>query len=349
MSNDRPVSLSLREIADHIGAELRGDDSVMIDSVASMDAASPGSITYIKERSYLDYLVDTQAAAVILKAEFADLCSVPVLIVKDPYLAYARVARLFHPLRPVQPGIHISAQVGDDAEVAESAQVDALAVIEAGVRVGDHCYIGPGCVLRRGAQIGDGTRLMANVCIGEDCVIGKRTLVHPGTVIGADGFGFANDEGIWVKIPQTGRVVIGDDVEIGANTCIDCGAVHDTVIGDGVKIDNLVQIGHNVTIGDHSIIVSTAGIAGSSHIGKYCAIAGGVGLAGHLELCDGVTVTGMSMVTHSITEPGVYSSGISVQDAKQWRRNHARLHQLDKTIKELRDELRSIKKQLDKG
>jgi UDP-3-O-[3-hydroxymyristoyl] glucosamine N-acyltransferase len=349
MTGADPVSLSLREIADHIGAELIGDDSVMIDTVASMDAASPGSIAYIKDRSYLDYLADTQAAAVILKAEFADRCSVPALIVKDPYVAYARVAQLFHPLRPVQPGIHASAQVSPEACVSDSAQVDALAVIEAGVRVGEHCYIGPGCVLRCGAQIGDGTRLMANVTIKETCVIGERGLLHPGIVIGADGFGFANDGGEWVKIPQIGKVVIGDDVEIGANTCIDCGAVHDTVIGNGVKIDNLVQIGHNATVGDHSIIVSNAGIAGSSHIGKHCAIAGGAGLAGHLELCDGVTVTGMSMVTHSITEPGVYSSGISAQDAKQWRRNHARLHQLDKTIKELRDELRSIKKQLDKG
>jgi len=349
MSTNNPIRLSLQVIADHIGAELRGDGTVMIDSVTSMDAATAGSITYIKDRSYLEYLAGTQASAVILKEEFADQCSVPAVIVPDPYVGYARVAQLFHPLRPIQPGIHTSAQVSPDAHIAESVQVDALAVIEAGVGVGDDCYIGPGCVLRSGAQLGKGTRLMANVCMGEDCVIGERGLVHPGTVIGADGFGFANDAGVWVKIPQIGKVVIGDDVEIGANTCIDCGAVHDTVIGNGVKIDNLVQIGHNVVIGDHSIIVSNAGLAGSSRVGKHCAIAGGAGLAGHLELCDGVTVTGMSMVTHSITEPGMYSSGISAQDAKQWRRNHARLHQLDKTIKELRDELRSIKKLSDKG
>jgi UDP-3-O-[3-hydroxymyristoyl] glucosamine N-acyltransferase len=349
MPNAKPISLSLREIADHIGAELRGDGTVMIDAVTSLDAASAGSIAYIKDRTYLDYLADTQASAVILKEEFADHCNVAALIVADPYIGYARVAQMFHPPAPIVPGIHASAQVSADAHVAESAQVDALAVIEAGVRVGDNCYIGPGCVLGRGVQIGDDTRLMANVSIGKTCVIGQRGLLHPGTVIGADGFGFANDGGEWLKIPQIGSVVIGDDVEIGANTCVDCGAVHDTVIGNGVKIDNLVQIGHNVTIGDHSIIVSTAGIAGSSHIGKYCAIAGGAGLAGHLELCDGVTVTGMSMVTHSITEPGVYSSGISAQEAKQWRRNHARLHQLDKTIKELRDELRSIKNHSDKG
>jgi UDP-3-O-[3-hydroxymyristoyl] glucosamine N-acyltransferase len=349
MTDADTISLSLREIADHIGAELVGDGSVIIDAVSSMDAASPGSITYIKERSYLDHLADTQAAAVILKQEFADQCSVPVLIVKDPYVAYARVAQLFHPLRPVQPGIHASAQVSQDAFVAESSQVDALVVIDEDVRIGDDCYIGPGCVLRRGVQIGNGTRLMANVTINEACVIGQRGQLHAGIVIGADGFGFANDGGEWIKIPQIGKVVIGDDVEIGANTCIDCGTVHDTVIGNGVKIDNLVQIGHNVVIGDHSIIVSNAGLAGSSLVGKHCAIAGGAGLAGHLELCDGVTVTGMTMVTHSITEPGVYSSGISAQDAKQWRRNHARLQQLDKTIKELSNELRSIKKQLDKG
>lgn len=349
MTDARPISLSLQEIAEHIGAELRGDGSLMIDAVTSLDAATPGSITYLKNRAYLEYLADTQATAVILKAEFADQCAVPVLITKDPYVAYARVAQLFHPPSELEPGIHASAQVSPDAHVSDSAQVDALAVIEAEVRIGDNCYIGPGCVLKRGAKIGDDTRLVASINVGESCEIGKRGLVHQGTVIGADGFGFANDGGNWIKIPQIGRVRIGDDVEIGANTCIDRGAVHDTVIGNGVKIDNLVQIGHNVVIGDHSIIVSNAGLAGSSLVGKHCAIAGGAGLAGHLELCDGVTVTGMSMVTHSITEPGVYSSGISAQEAKQWRRNHARLQQLDKTIKELRDELQSIKNQLDKG
>lgn len=349
MTNAHPISMPLQEIADIIGAEVQGDASVLVESVAAMDAAQPGSITYLKDKAYLEFLADTQAAAVILRKEFAGQCHVPALIVDDPYVAYAQVARLFHPLRPIQPGIHASAQVSADARIADSAQVDALAVIEAEVMVGERCYIGPGCILKKGAQIGDDTRLMANVSIGEDCIIGRRGLVHPGVVIGADGFGFANDAGKWVKIPQIGKVRIGDDVEIGANSCVDCGAVHDTVIGSGVKIDNLVQIGHNVVIGDHSIIVSTAAIGGSSQIGKYCAIAGGVGLAGHLELCDGVTVTGMSMVSHSITEPGVYSSGTAVQDAHQWRRNHARLHQLDKIIKELRDEIRSLKNNSDKG
>jgi UDP-3-O-[3-hydroxymyristoyl] glucosamine N-acyltransferase len=335
--------MSIKEIAERIQAEVIGDENLEITHTAAMDDAGPGSITYLKDKSYQQYLPDTQATAVLLKQELSEQCPVTALVVDDPYVAYARVSQLFYPLPEVTPGIHESAVISAEAQVSKTAQVGPRTVIEAGVIIGAHCYIGPGCILQAGSRLGDGTRLMANVSIGTGCVLGQRGLIHPGVVIGADGFGFANDQGQWVKIPQIGKVVIGDDVEIGANTCIDCGAVHDTKIGNGVKIDNLVQIGHNVVIGDHSIIVATAAIGGSSTIGSHCAIAGGTGLAGHLELCDGVTVTGMSMVSHSIHSPGVYSSGISVQETRQWRRNHARLHKLDKIIKELKDELRSLK------
>jgi len=349
MSDAGPIRISIQEIADHIQAEVIGDATQLIDHTAAMDNADLGSITYLKDKAYLQYLSETQASAVILKKDLAQQCPVTALVVDDPYVAYARVSQLFYPQPPVVPGIHESADISPEAQIADSAQVDAKAVIEAGVTIGENCMIGPGCILRAGCRIGDDTRLMGNVCIGLECEIGKRGLLHPGVVIGADGFGFANDKGQWVKIPQIGKVLIGDDVEIGANSCIDCGAVHDTKIGNGVKIDNLVQIGHNVVIGDHSIVVATAAIGGSSTIGSYCAIAGGTGLAGHLELCDGVTVTGMSMVSHSIHSPGVYSSGISVQETRQWRRNHARLHKLDKTIKELKDEIKSLKSERDKG
>lgn len=344
-----PIRMSIQEIADHIHAEVIGDATLQIDHTAAMDDAGSGSITYLKDKAYLKYLSETQASAVILKKDLAEQCPVTALVVDDPYVAYAMVSQLFYPQLPVVPGIHETAVISGEANIANSTQVDAQVVIEAGVTIGENSMIGPGCILRSGCKIGNNTRLMGNVSIGPDCQIGSRGLLHPGVVIGADGFGFANDKGQWLKIPQIGKVVIGDDVEIGANSCIDCGAVHDTKIGNGVKIDNLVQIGHNVIIGEHSIVVATAAIGGSSTIGKYCAIAGGTGLAGHLELCDGVTVTGMSMVSHSIHSPGVYSSGISVQETRQWRRNHARIHKLDKTIKELKDEIRSLKSERDKG
>jgi len=343
------ICMPVQDIADHIQAEVIGDGALEITHTAAMDDANPGSITYLKDKAYHQYLSKTRASAVILQKDLVEQCPVTALVVEDPYVAYARVSQLFYPQSPIIPGVHNSAVISAEARISDTAQIEALTVIEAGVTIGDHCFIGPGCILRAGSRIGNGTRLMANVSIGPECVIGQRGLLHPGVVIGADGFGFANDHGQWVKIPQIGKVLIGDDVEVGANSCIDCGAVHDTKIGHGVKIDNLVQIGHNVAIGDHSIVVATAAIGGSSTIGKHCAIAGGTGLAGHLELCDGVTVTGMSMVSHSIHSPGVYSSGISVQETRQWRRNHARLHKLDKTIKELKDEIRSLKSERDKG
>jgi UDP-3-O-[3-hydroxymyristoyl] glucosamine N-acyltransferase len=343
MSDSQAITYTVRQIAVHIGAEVVGEGSTIIDAFASLDRAGPGCISYLNQKSYLHHLGKTSASAVILAREHLEQCPVTALVTQEPYVAYARAAQLLNPPLPVDPGIHPSAFVNPSADVSASAQVGALVVIEADVKVGDHCYIGPGCVLKEGASVGHQTRLQAGIVVERKCVIGERCILQPGVVIGADGFGYANDKGRWVRIPQTGRAIIGDDVEVGANTCIDRGSVRDTVVGNGVIIDNLVQIGHNCFIGDHTAIAGNAGLSGSSIVGKHCMLGGGVGLSGHLELCDDVVVTGMSMVTHSIKQPGVYSSGLSAQNSNEWRKNHARLRNLDKTIKELRAEIRALK------
>jgi UDP-3-O-[3-hydroxymyristoyl] glucosamine N-acyltransferase len=348
MSDKQRGRLSVKQIAELIGAEIIGDASIVVDSFASLDTATAGCIAYLNEKGYARFLAETSASAVILGQQYAAQCPVTALIVDDPYVAYAHVAQQLHPPELLVAGIHPSAVVSTGADISATAQVDALAVIEAGVKVGEDCYIGPGCILKQGSRIGSGTRLAGAVMVAGMCIIGERCVVQPGVVIGGDGFGYANDRGEWIRIPQTGRVIIGDDVEIGANACIDRGAVKDTVIGNGVIIDNLVQIGHNCVIGDHTAIAGNAGLSGSSIVGKHCMLAGGVGLAGHLELCDGVTVTGMSMVTSSITKPGVYASGLSAQDGREWRKNHARLRNLDKTIRELKTEIRAMQEKLHK-
>ena len=342
------VSMTAGQLAEQIGASLVGDAEVRVEHISSMDAAESGSLTYLKDKAYLEYLSDTRASVVILTEAFADQCPVTALVVEDPYVAYARAAQLLHPQPEVQGGHHAAAVIDASASIAESAYIGPGAVIEADVTIGERVYIGPNSVVRMGAYIGDDTRLMALVHVGKNCVIGERSIFHAGVVIGADGFGFANDKGVWVKIPQIGAVIIGDDVEVGANSCIDCGAINNTIVGNGVKIDNFIQIGHNAEVGDHSIMVTRSGISGSTVVGKHCTLAGGVGVAGHIHLAEGTVITAMSMVTHSIDKAGVYSSGVSVQDAGAWRRNHARLHNLDKTIKELRAEIKALKQGINK-
>ena len=255
---------------------------------------------------------------------------------KNPYLTYARAAALLYP-RPRPPaGIHPSAVVHSKAEVNPSAVIGPNAVLDEGVRIAAGVVVGPGCVIGARSTIGEDSELVANVTLGTDTVVGKRNIFHPGAVIGADGFGMANDQGHWVKIPQIGRVVTGDDVEIGANTTVDRGALQDTVLADGVKIDNLVQVAHNVHIGEHSAIAGCVGIAGSAHIGAYCTLAGGVGVVGHLTIGDHIHVTGMSMVSKSLSEPGVYSAGVPLQSNRDWHRNFVRFKQLDDMAKRLK-------------
>lgn len=270
----------------------------------------------------------------VLAPSDRELFAGPRLIADNPYLAFARAAALLHPASPLAPGVDPTARIHADARLGQNVQVQAQAVIEASVQVGDGAQIGAGCYLGEGVVVGAGSRLAPRVTLLAGTQIGARCLIHPGAVLGADGFGLANDRGVWIKVPQLGRVVVGDDVEIGANTTIDRGALDDTLIGNGVKLDNLIQVAHGVRIGDHTAIAACVGISGSTVIGRHCVIGGGVGFVGHLEICDGVTVTGMSMVAQSISRPGVYS-GIPAEEARSWRRNIGRFHQLDELARRL--------------
>ena len=339
------MGYSLRDIAEELGAQVHGDENCRIDRVATLADAEPGGISFLANRRYRSQLLTTRASAVILEAEFLSSCPVSALVVSNPYLGYARVAALLAPEQPVPAGIHPSAYVSDRATVDASACIGPQAVVENQASVGARSHIGPGCVIDRGATIGDDCTLKANVTICHHVRIGDRALLHPGVVIGADGFGIANNGGVWVKVPQLGAVVIADDVEVGANTTIDRGALGDTVIEEGVKLDNLIQIGHNVRIGAHTAIAAGVAIGGSATIGKRCTIGGAASVAGHLELADDVHLTATSAVSKSISEPGLYSSGMPIQDNRTWRKNIVRLRQLDEMAKRLKD----LEKKLDEG
>ncbi len=339
------MGYSLRDIAEELGAQVHGDENCRIDRVATLADAEPGGISFLANRRYRSQLLTTRASAVILEAEFLPSCPVSALVVSNPYLGYARVAALLAPEQPVPAGIHPSAYVSDRATVDASACIGPQAVVENQASVGARSHIGPGCVIGRGATIGDDCTLKANVTICHHVRIGDRALLHPGVVIGADGFGIANNGGVWVKVPQLGAVVIADDVEVGANTTIDRGALGDTVIEEGVKLDNLIQIGHNVRIGAHTAIAAGVAIGGSATIGKRCTIGGAASVAGHLELADDVHLTATSAVSKSISEPGLYSSGMPIQDNRTWRKNIVRLRQLDEMAKRLKD----LEKKLDEG
>lgn len=323
------MGYTLGEIAQHIGAEPRGDTDCSIHGVAPLDRAQPGELSYLASARYRQHLAGTRASAVILSPQDAPHCQAAVLVLDDPVLGYARAATLLATGEERQQGIHASACVSSDAHIHASAWIGPHCTVEAGVRIGANVSLGPGCVVGVDASIGDDSRLVAQVTVCHGTIIGRRALVHPGAVIGSDGFGLANDHGVWVKIPQLGRACIGDDVEIGANTTIDRGALDDTVIEDGVKLDNQIQVAHNVHIGAHTAIAGCTGIAGSARIGSRCRIGGGVGIAGHLEITDNVTVTGMSLVSKSIRTPGVYSSSVPAEPVAIWNKQLARLRRLE--------------------
>ncbi|WJW76584.1 UDP-3-O-(3-hydroxymyristoyl)glucosamine N-acyltransferase [Thiohalobacter sp. IOR34] len=330
------MSLTLGELAERTGARLQGEPGLRIEGVCTLQHGRPDCISFLSNPSYRKYLAGTRAGAVILAPEDAADCPVPVLISERPYVTYARVAALLSTEPSPEPGVHPSAVIGDGCEIDASASIGPLTVVEDGVRIGARVRIGPGCVLGRGCRIGDDSRLVARVTLCHGVQLGRRCLVHPGAVIGSDGFGIADDGGHWVKVPQLGGVRIGDDVEIGANTTIDRGALEDTVIEEGVKLDNQIQVAHNVHIGAHTAIAGCVGISGSARIGSHCMLAGGVGVVGHLEIADHVVVTGMSMVTKSITEPGVYSSGLAAMPNEQWNKVFVRLRRLDEMARRLR-------------
>jgi UDP-3-O-[3-hydroxymyristoyl] glucosamine N-acyltransferase len=326
---------SVAELAKRFSLEFRGDGERIIDGVGTLSGAGPTQLSFLSNSKYSAQLATTQAGVVVLNSEAAASCPTAALVARDPYVAYAHIAALFEHRAAAPAGIHASAVVAAGARVSATASigpccvVDEGAVIEDGVVLGPHCIVGPQCMV--GAQ----SRLVARVTLVTRVTLGKRVLVHPGAVIGSDGFGLAFDRDHWVKLPQLGGVRIGDDCEIGANTTIDRGALDDTVLDEDVRLDNQIQIAHNVHIGAHTAMAGCAAVAGSAKIGRYCMIGGNAGVLGHLEVADRVTITAKSLVTHSIREAGEYSSGVPLQENRLWRRNAARFKHLDEMARRL--------------
>ena len=334
--------ITLGELAKRLGAQVTGDAGCEIYRVATLQNADKGDITFLHDPKHRRFLNTTGASAVIVNESNAADLPTNGLIVSNPHIAYIKVAEWLNPVVIAKPGIHPSAVVDPECRIHPDAYIGPQCVIESGANIGAGCEIGPGCVIGRDVEVGKQTRLIANVTLCHGVKIGSDVILHPGVVIGADGFGLAVNEGEWIKVPQVGSVVIGDNVEIGANTTVDRGAIEDTIIGKGVKLDNLIQIGHNVQIGDHTAIAACTAIAGSARIGKHCAIGGCVGIVGHLEIADNVTITGMSHVSQAITEPGVYSSGTPLEENNKWHKNFIRMKQLD----EMARKLKKIEKQI---
>ncbi len=341
-------SLRLNEIVARLGGELKGDGARVVRQVSTLAGAGADEITFLANPRYRDQLCVTRAGAVILDANAVSVCPTDCIVTADPYGYYARVAQWLNPPEAVLPGIHPTASV--KSALPASTCVEAGSSIGSGVCIGENVRIGPGCVIGDGVEIGADTLLHANVTIYARCVLGARVIIHSGAVIGADGFGFAREKdatlglggGRWVKIPQIGRVLIGDDVEIGANTTIDRGALDDTVIEEGVKLDNQIQVAHNVRIGAYSALAGCVGIAGSARIGRNCTIGGAAMILGHLEIADGVHVSTNTLVTKSIKKPGAYTGWIPFQEHSEWAKNFARLRHLDA----MNDKIRSLEARL---
>ncbi|MES9833783.1 MAG: UDP-3-O-(3-hydroxymyristoyl)glucosamine N-acyltransferase [Candidatus Thiodiazotropha sp. DIVDIV] len=330
------MSNRLGDIAEAIGAELRGDPELRIEGVGTLQGASSGQLSFLSNTAYRRYLKETGASAVILPEDAAMDCPVASLITDNPYLAYARAATMLSPVEPAKAGIAESAVVADSALIDDSARVEACCVIGERVKIGAGVIIGSGSVIEADCEIGEQTRLVARVTLCHRTRIGDRCLIHPGAVLGADGFGLANDQGKWIKVPQLGRVWVGDDVEIGANTTVDRGALEDTILHDGVKLDNMVMIAHNVEVGEHTAMAGCSGIAGSTKVGRYCTVGGQTGLAGHLTIGDNVHFSGATMVSRSFSEPGYYTGNLPAMENGAWRKMIARLRHLDGMAKDLK-------------
>jgi UDP-3-O-[3-hydroxymyristoyl] glucosamine N-acyltransferase len=320
----------LAEIAQRLGGEVLGAADTAVSGLATLAGASPHDLSFFSQGRYRSQLQSTRAAAVIVGPSEREATPLPRIVCDDPYAYYARVAELLYPAQPPEPGVHPSAVVEPGAEVKPSASIGARCHVGAGAVIGERVQLGAGCAVGERARLGDDTRLHALVSVYHDCLIGRRAIVHSGAVIGADGFGMAREGEGWRKIPQLGKVVIGDDVEIGAGTTIDRGALDDTIIEDGVKLDNQIQVGHNVHIGANSAMAGCVGIAGSTRIGRRCTVGGGAVILGHLELCDDVHIGAASVVTRSILQPGEYAGLYPIQPKSEWARNAVLLRNLDR-------------------
>jgi UDP-3-O-[3-hydroxymyristoyl] glucosamine N-acyltransferase len=312
------AALTLAQIASRLGGRIVGDPEILIRQVASLQGAGPGQISFLARPGFRSQLAATRASAVVLGADAELLTTLPRIVCDNPYAYIARVSQLFNPPFSQAAGVHASA------------------VLAPGVKLGAGVSIGPGCVIGEAVSIGDGCCLYPRVVVYPGCRIGARAIIHSGAVIGADGFGVAPDDGRWVKMPQTGGVVIGDDVEIGANTTIDRGAMDDTVIGDGVKLDNQIQIGHNCRIGAHTAMAGCSGIAGSTSVGSRCMIGAGARILGHLSICDGAQVSAGTVISRSIRKPGIHTGLFPAEEHRSWARNAAVVRHLAGLVKRVR-------------
>lgn len=343
MPDSAGVVLSLSDIAARLGGDVLGDAQTPIRQVATLASAGEGEIAFLANLKYRSQLQTTRASAVILAPEFADAVTLPRIVCRNPYAYYARLATLLNPPAPTAPGVHPSAVCA--SLVPGSASIGAHVSIGKGVELGEGVVIHPGCVIGDGVVIGDGSVLHPNVSVYAGCRIGARSILHSGVVIGADGFGFAPDQGRWVKIPQIGRVIIGDDVEIGASTTIDRGALDDTQIGDGSKLDNQIQIGHNCVIGKHCVIAACAAIAGSATLQDNVTVGGAAMIAGHVTIASGAVISGGSLVMKNITRPGQYTSVFPLEEHSHWLHNAAQIRHLGKLaerVAELEKTLKNI-------
>ena len=330
-------SYTLGEIAELLNLKLVGDDQCEIQGLGTLLHASPGQLSFLSNPTYINQLSSTRASAVIVEDRFADACPQSALVSANPYVSFAQASSLFADTPEPVTGIHASACVHASARLDDSVSVGPHAVIEADVLAGANSVIGANSYLGRGATLGANCQLYNNVTLYHGVIVGNDAIIHTAAVIGADGFGFAFDGKKSVKIHQLGTVIVGDDVEIGAGTTIDRGAIDDTIIEQGVKIDNQVQIGHNCHIGEHSVICGCTAIAGSVKLGKYCVMGGASGAVGHITIADKVQVSAMSLVSQSIKEAGIYSSGTGHMKTKDWKRNIVRFAQLDSIAKRLKE------------
>jgi UDP-3-O-[3-hydroxymyristoyl] glucosamine N-acyltransferase len=336
------MAYTLAEIAARLGGRVLGDAGVEISQISTLERAQSDQISFLTNSKYRAQLANTQAGAVILGEADAEATDLPRIISANPYAYFAKVSALLNPFAQITPGVHASAVVGEGARIDPTASIAATAVIGRGAVIGAHSVIGEGCCIGDNVTIGMGVRLYPRVVIYYGCVIGDNLIAHAGVVIGSDGFGIAMDEGRWIKIPQIGRVVIGNDVEIGANTTIDRGALDDTVIEDGVKLDNQIQIAHNVRIGAHTAIAGCVGIAGSTTIGKYCQIGGSAGILGHLKIADHVVISSFTLIGKSIREAGSYAGIFPFSKTDDWKKSAVHLRHLD----EMSDRIRVLEKLL---
>jgi len=339
------MAVSLAELVARFGGELVGDGARTIRQVAPLERAAADEIGFVAQSKYLTQLAGTGAGAVILPTDARDATELPRILTPNPYLYFARVSGLLNPPPRPPAGIHPAATVAADAEIAADASIAAGAVVGCGARIGARSVVGANCVVGDHARIGSDCLLHANVTIYHRCEVGDRTILHAGCVIGSDGFGFAPSEGGWEKIPQIGRVLIGDDVEVGACTTIDRGALEDTVIEEGVKLDNLIQVAHNVQIGAHTAIAACTGIAGSTRIGRHCTIGGAAMIFGHIEIADGTRISTNTLITKSLPRAGTYTSALPFSEHEVWQKNAVHMRNLDKLVnrvKELEKKLKEL-------